>query len=216
MPTRAVVWASMENNDFSIGQHLPAGIDDLHPTHLQVHFQLLMGLADAARQDSRGADLRKLLATFMAALPHCQQHIEFMAQDPSRLEQVQAAQERLRVMVKFGKDVQAAVARMDQSQGRVESERAGMMAQAQELVKQQATELERIKAIGKIEIEKAKQESIMAARQMREEHQAQLKQQSQAFDQSLQAAKQAFEADLARWKVQQEVDLKRMQQTQGG
>jgi hypothetical protein len=215
-PTRAQSWATLENNDFSHGQAVPAGLDDPHVLHLPVHFKQLMGIAQMFKEDPRQMDMQAALATFSVSLPHCEQHIGYLAQDPSRAGVVEQFSQIFQGLSRVAKALESAAAAVMQSQRKVEQQRNEMLDAGNMALEQKKLEIEAMKARGKLEVEANKQGSIMEMRQIREEHQQALKSQSQQFEQQLAAAKQAFEADLARFKAQQEIEIKRMKENRNG
>jgi hypothetical protein len=203
-PTAATGIATLENNDFSEGKSVPVSSEDQHAAHVVVHLSQLMQIAQGFKEAPQNIDVPGALATFEANLPHTEQHLNYLAQDPTRAEQVQQFMQMYEPAVALYKQLQASADRIVGSQKQLEQQRNVMMQQAMEKLATKENEVELMVAQRKLQIEEAKQGSINEIRKLREETQQALKAQKQAFDMQLAAQKQLFEEGLAARKAEAE------------
>jgi hypothetical protein len=195
-PTAATGIATLENNDFSEGKTVPVSSEDVHIAHLPVHLSQLMQIAQAYKESPQAMDVQSSLATFEASLPHVDQHIQMLAQDETRREQVDTFTQIFQGAVKVYKALQASAEKILKSQQGLEQQRAAMMQQAVQQLASRDNEVELFKAQQKAQIESEKQKSINETRAFREQTQQALKAQHQQFEQSLKAQQAAFDESL--------------------
>lgn len=196
-PTAATGIATLEGNDFSEGKTVPVSSEDLHAAHVTVHLSQLMQIAQAFKEAPQNMDIPGALATFQANLPHTEQHLAYLAQDPTRAEQVEQFQQIFEAGVALFKQLQQSADRIVGSQKQLEQQRQVMLQKAMEQLATKENEVELAVAQRKVQIEEAKQASINDIRKMREETQQALKAQRQQFEMALAAQKQDFEQRLA-------------------
>lgn len=125
MPTNARSFAMLENNDFREGSYVPAGSDQLHTIHLDIHLDMLSKMVESYDQPQQGKapDLEGILRTFAAALPNVEEHIKFISQDESRKDYVKRAMLMLRELVIFYRRVEQDAAKGREAEDKLALER---------------------------------------------------------------------------------------------
>lgn len=94
--------ASLENNDFLDGHSVPVMDYENAVLHLSIHMPPLMQVAQQIEQASGQAGKPNLQASqavytqLAAALPHCSQHLQSIASDPTQQQEVQQVVNELR------------------------------------------------------------------------------------------------------------------------
>jgi hypothetical protein len=86
-----------ENAHFGDGTPLPAVKPDLHELHLEVHLMPLERAVEAFEQQAAEID-PQILLLFQIALPHMQQHLQFLAMDPFRKDMLKPLNARFQVI----------------------------------------------------------------------------------------------------------------------
>lgn len=107
IPSNERSFATLENNDFREGSYVPAGSDQIHVIHLGIHFEMLSGMVKTYDGGQEQPDHEGILRTFAAALPNCQEHIQFLAMDKTRENFVKRATIMLKQLVVFYRRVEA-------------------------------------------------------------------------------------------------------------
>lgn len=210
VPTNDVSVAQMENNDFANGQAVQAGADQKLEIHIPTHAQPIMQVVQQfAQTRGQGMDVQKALAMMEQALPHLEQHIQFLAQDPA---QKAAVQNLVASVLKPGAATYKALAKIvvDQNKMRaMDRQRNVRAAQAQQ---QQALDAQSAAVMAesqrKLQLEMAKQESLNEMRRVKTEQQMAIRRAQAQADLKLKAERQIAEIDMDSRKVDADVALK--------
>ena len=206
IPTNEKSIATLENNDFREGSPVPAGSDQLHTAHIAIHFELLGGMVQAydAPQAGAGVDAQAILRTFAAALPNCEEHIRFLAQDESRKDYVKRAAAMLSELVVFYRRVEKEAQKDADAKQKLEMERQqAVMAELEERMNgEQQVKLRKIELDAQLEA--MRQQSLAQTRQWAKEAQEQIKREStearQQLEREMAERRMALEEEIARRK----------------
>ena len=187
IPTNERSIATLENNDFREGSPVPAGSDQLHTLHLEVHFNLLGGMVQAYDnpQNGESADAQAILRTFAAALPNCQEHIQWLAQDESRAGYVKRAGAMLKELVVFYRRVEKDAQKSADERQKLELERQQMVMKELEdrMNGDNAVKLRKVELDAQIDA--MHQQALASTRQWAKEQQEQIKREMAEFKMSL-------------------------------
>ena len=194
IPTNALSVATLENNDFMEGRYVPAGTDQLHTIHLQqAHFKLLLGMVETYNEAPEQTDVDTLLKTFSAALPHCNEHLQMLSQDPTRKDFVQSGFNTIKELIVFYQRVEKeaqenAAERQQLLRERQEGELAQLRSdmEAETVARLREVELE-------AELETMRQDSLASIRQQKTDAQNAIK--AAAADASQQLKRDIAERD---------------------
>lgn len=106
-PSNAMSFAIQENNNILDGRSALAGSDQPHAIHLQVHMAPLARYAEAFQKyGPQGVpNLVEAATAFRLGLPHVQEHLQFLAQDPTRAQQIQPMMQALQMMAQIGQQI---------------------------------------------------------------------------------------------------------------
>lgn len=206
MPTNEKSIATLENNDFREGSPVPAGSDQLHTAHIAIHFELLGGMVQAYDNPQAGAgvDAQAILRTFSAALPNCQEHIQFLAQDESRKDYVKRAVAMLSELVVFYRRVEKEAQKDADEKQKLEMQRQQqVMAELEERMNgEQQVKLRKIELDA--QLESMRQQSLAQTRQWAKEAQEQIKREfmeaRMQLEREMAERRMALEEEIARRK----------------
>lgn len=110
IPTNEHSIATLENNDFREGSYIPAGSDQIHVIHINIHLDPILQVVQTYSQEPDRMDKQYILAWLSAALPHIQDHVRFLARDASRKPIVKKVTAILKELVVFYEQIQKDVA----------------------------------------------------------------------------------------------------------
>lgn len=214
IPTNERSIATLENNDFRAGSPVPAGSDQLHALHLEVHFNLLGGMVQAYDNPQNGAsaDAQAILRTFAAALPNCQEHIQWLAQDESRADYVKRAGAMLKELVVFYRRVEKDAQKSADERQKLEIERQqAVMAELENRMNGE-TQVKLRKIELDAQIETMRQQALAATRQWAKEAQEQIKREMSEgraqLEREMAERRMALEEEVARRKADREDSAK--------
>jgi len=205
IPTNEKSIATLENNDFREGSYVPAGSDQLHTVHLGIHFELLGGMVQAYDNPQGGAvDPQAILRTFSAALPNCEEHLRFLAQDESRKDFVARAANMVKELVVFYRRVEKEAAKTAEETQRIEMERQQMVMKELEERMNGETQVKLRKIELDAQLEAMHQQALAQTRQWAKEQQEQIKRESaearQQLEREMAERRMALEEEIARRK----------------
>ncbi len=204
IPTNEKSIATLENNDFREGSYVPAGSDQIHIMHLEVHFEMLSGMVESYDREDVEADVEGILRTFAAALPHVKEHIDFLAPDETRKDIVKKATNMLKELVLFYHRVERdAQQTMAEQQKLSQQRQQGVIEEMQnEMRGDMAVKMREVEL--KAQIEAMKQDSIAQVRQAKTEAQNAIRAQGadmkSNLDREIAERKLALEEEIARRK----------------
>lgn len=139
IPSNEQSVATLENNDFREGFTVPAGSDQIHVLHIETHVPMLGQMAKAFSEDPEQADPAVILRTFSAALPHIEQHVRFLAGDPTRKAYVQSVMNLMKEYVVFYRKVeQQARSAMNERQQLAQERQQAALQQLEQRMSQDA------------------------------------------------------------------------------
>ena len=219
MPSNATSLAVLENNSALDGRMPVVGSDQLHEIHAQTHLAPLARYAEIfTKQGFRGLpNPREVVNAFQILLPHLQQTVQQMAQDPSRKAQMKAWVPALKQLAVVGQKIVQSFEKLQTQQVRQQQsqqQQGGPMDAEMQLKAQ--------KMIMEMQLENKKQDSLNQMRAQKTADQSAIRaQQSQAQTQlaatrtagELEIMKQKAEAEIA---MQQAKTISKMQADTGG
>jgi hypothetical protein len=109
VPSSETVIATLENNDMAEGSQIPVGSDQLHDIHIPVHLSVIVPLAQAFTQDPRAINVVKATQLIEVMIPHLGAHIQILAQDPTREQQVKGYVDTIKQVIQVYQQMAAAV-----------------------------------------------------------------------------------------------------------
>ncbi len=168
--------ATLENNDFREGSAVPAGEDQPHRIHLTTHMGAMGTYVQAFQTAPDRMNIEEAVIFFQQAIPHSEQHIEFLLQDPMRKGEGEQFNAMLQQFVAVFREMVAAYQEIINRRNQQQAENQKLVEEAAEQKKSQAFELEmekihanerveRIKAQGLNETRFAKLEASVIAKQ---------------------------------------------------
>ena len=196
IPSNATVMANLENNDFIEGKALPVGSDQLHKIHVIQHAEFLVKIL--AGVDEGSIDPQVAFGALSTSIPHTAKHLDYLRPDPAYKETIDLADDLLQKAVKIAKMLEV------QLEQQAREAQAAQQAQQEEIqgliegAQKQQQSAESLEVQRKYELEKAKQDSLNAARQEKTQEQLEIKRQMAAGDLMLRKEKQDAELALAR------------------
>jgi len=202
--------ASLETSDFYSGAQGVVGSDQNHVIHFTVHAQPVQQVAQAIEEQGIEAiDPQRAIPLLSAALPHMEQHLQYLQREPTRKDFVRQGVEVLKGGVKALDECKRAVEKMQEAQAKLEQEQAEKLGQAEQRAFTAEQQLELAKAQMKQEVEVQKQASLNAMRAMKTQDQMRINADRAASDIRLKSERQAAELELMRRKTEAEVEAKR-------
>jgi len=203
-PSNAMSHAILENNSMLEGRAAMVGSDQLHAIHLQAH---LMPLARYVEEFQKFGpqgiqNLREAAQMFQLGLPHCSEHMQYMAQDPTRAAQAEALAKNLQMFAQVGAQVIEASESLMQQQIEGQQEQQDMQSVPPEV------QLQMQKNNQKFQLDVQKQDSLNEARMQKASDQAAIKKMSVDFNSQLAAQKAAADVEIKKLVAQAEIALK--------
>jgi hypothetical protein len=166
IPTSEHSLAMLENNDIMGGQQVVVGVDQPHAIHWLVHLPMLMSIAKPFMDQPQSVNLQQAVPAMGIGIQHLAQHMQAMAQDPSRKGQVDMMQKQLDQLAKVFQQMQ----KMAQQQAK--QMQAQQQAQQQQVQQAQQTLQDRDWQLKLAEIQKnfeVKMQNMLAQNKIREE-----------------------------------------------
>jgi hypothetical protein len=149
-PSAEAAIATLENNDFMEGASIPVGYDQVHASHIPVHFGPLVQVAQAFLQDPNTISPQKALQLYQQLRPHLVLHIQYLAGDPSREEQVKGYLNVLKQLDTVFKKIQAAAQQILNAQ----DQQAQQAVAERQKLERKASQMELDLAVRKYEIDR--------------------------------------------------------------
>lgn len=200
IPSNELSIAMLENNDFREGSYIRAGSDQIHVIHIEEHFRPLLEIAKAFNEQPGQADVETVLRYFSTALPHIEEHLQFLARDKTREPYVKSAAELLAEMVVFYRKVEkAAMAAMGQQQ-KLQLQRQQQMIQELESRMNSDAQVKIKKIELDAQLEALRQQALAETRQWAKEAQEQIKRETSE-------ARAALEREMAERRMQLEEEM---------
>jgi hypothetical protein len=164
IPSAESSWASLENNDIMEGAMVVVGSDQQHLIHIRIHLPMISTIAGEFQQNPQAVDIMKSMGAMKAGTRHVAEHVQFLSNDlryrgvvDELGKLIKGFLQVLAVMEKVAQQ-QAQAAQAQQQQGQQ------AIAQAQQQLQDRGTILELEKIRGRLQLEGAKQQSIMQIR----------------------------------------------------
>jgi hypothetical protein len=161
--------ATLENNDFNEGSNVPVGSDQPHGIHLPIHFAPLMQLAQSFSDAPDQIDARKALQVFQIAIPHIEQHLQYMAndhlpEDAARRQTFGEFQNLLGQLGEFMGRLVGVVEKMDQAAQNQAAQEQQQMMELQAMAEQQQYDVQRYKIDKDAELKRYEADLLHQAR----------------------------------------------------
>lgn len=161
--------ATLENNDFAEGSWVPVGSDQLHATHLRVHFVPLLQIAEVVASSPEKLDPRKAYPVFANAIPHIQQHLGFMAKDHLPEDAARAAKLKeyvalFRQMQEVMTNLELMVKNLEKQDQQEQVQTQKQMIALQQEIERKNVEVEKYKIDEQMKLEKYKADQLNVAR----------------------------------------------------
>jgi len=204
--------ATLENNDMMEGSSVPVGSDQVHAIHAMTHIPVMVQIMQQYTELVKSGDDRaagQVVQVLSVMLPHMQETVQYLAQDPSRKPMVDQI---VQVMQQAAQVLRDAVRRVQQQQKlaqQAQAEAQEKLAEADQVVRSRETDVKMYEIQQKTELERLKQESLNDVRSVKSATQLDIRRQQAQADIALKAARQAEELALAREKVDADIELKR-------
>lgn len=194
--------AALENNDMREGAQVPVGADQTHVIHFDAVGGMLKEIAEAvSEQIEQLENPEPLIRAIEAALPHAQEHLQYLSMDPSREAYVQEGVKILKAATTAHGLLMKLAEQLAKEQAALQQSQQQMIAEAQGIVTSAKQQRELEESRGKLQIEAAKQDSINNMRAERNREMLQLRREAQQADIALKQERQNAELELARQKA---------------
>jgi hypothetical protein len=191
VPTSEHTLAGLENNDHQEGTPTIVGIDQPHVIHLLVHMRPLMEIADAYIQGTFRGDLEQLYQYLTVALNHSAMHLDFMAQDPARVNEYNSYMEQFNQLVKLYSAVERQVRQLTQQRQAEAQAQQRAVQQAMEAAEDQKLQVELAKINADLQLRILKEQNNQQVREAKAIHGMRLKQALAENEIALKSAKAA-------------------------
>ena len=209
--------AALETSDFYSGSQGVVGSDQNHVIHFTVHAQPVQQIAQAIEEQGvEAVDPQRAVMLLSSALPHMEQHLQYLQREPTRRDFVRQGVEVLKMGVKALEACQKALQKMQEAQAKLEQEQAEKLGQAEQRAFTAEQQLELAKAQMKQEVEVQKQASLNAMRAAKTQEQMRINADRAANEVRLKSERQAAEIELMRQKTDAEVEAKRAKKQSPG
>jgi len=203
--------ALLEWNDVVEGSQVVAGSDQLQMIHIGVFAQGMSAIIQAVEQ-AQTQDPIKDYRTLAGGIQHVAQHLQFMAQDPRRKEEVKQVQQFLQTAQQSLGKLEQMAKRVVQQQAQMQQEQQSRVAQADQVMRDREIELKVFKAQREYELEKSRQDSLNDMRAEKTARQMDIQRDKQAETMRLKAEKQAADIQMAAARTQADIALKQARQ----
>jgi len=134
IPTSEHSLAMLENNDILEGQQVIVGTDQPHTIHLLVHLPQLVGLAQSFMNKPEQMNLMKVVPAFGIGLQHSGTHVQSMATDPSRKDEVEEYTKQLDQFAKVFSQMQKALEFQQKQMQQQQQQQQQQLGQAQQVL----------------------------------------------------------------------------------
>jgi len=212
IPSNSSSIARLESNDLGEGSSVTVGSDQEHVAHILVHVEPLNELISAVQQ-SGGQGLQdpmKLISVLEVTLVHITEHLQILAEDPTRQEFVAQVSNLLKAGKVTLDFLQKIAEKIAEAQQKAAEEQSAMLAEARGVLVDRDKQIEEMKAGEKLRIEAEKQSSIVDMRKQKASESAMLGRQRFAHDAQLKAERQAFELSLEAQMAAAKTEIARM------
>lgn len=200
--------AVLENNDLVEGTACSVGSDQVHAVHFRVHVALLSKLVE--QFNTGNYDPMQMAKILGVILPHTEETLKYLAQDPTRKDFVDQGVAFLKEAGNIYKQVVKQAEQQQAELDQVAEENAKTVKNAEEVVKSRETELAFQKMIREYELDKMKAESLVEMRKTKTAEQMDLRREQVSQEMQLKAERQAAELQMNAIKTSADVDLKRL------
>ena len=165
IPTSEHSLAMLENNDIMGGQQVVVGVDQPHAIHWLVHLPMLMKLAKAFIDQPQMMNLQVALPAMSIGLQHLTDHLQELAKDPSRKDQVKQMQEQLNQLGKVLQSMQKMAQQQVKQQQAQQQAQQQQVQQAQQVLQDRDLQAKLAEIQGNLEI---KMKNMLGQQQIRE------------------------------------------------
>lgn len=208
IPTNETSIATLENNDMMEGSSVPVGSDQLHTVHFQVHLQLAMGILGSYQQNgAQNMNVQQTLVYLQQAIPHMEQHLQYLSQDPTRGDFIKQGMEALKMLAQFAQMLNKAQEQLAEQQQQEQAAQQQMLMEAQQVMQDRETMLKAEEIQKKYEVEMAKQNSLNQMRAQKTRDQMDIRRAQTAESLNLSREKQAAEIEMKQRELEAKIAL---------
>lgn len=208
IPTNETSIATLENNDMMEGSSVPVGSDQLHTVHFQVHLQLAMGILGSYQQNgAQNMNVQQTLVYLQQAIPHMEQHLQYLSQDPTRGDFIKQGMEALNMLAQFAQMLNKAQEQLAEQQQQEQAAQQQMLMEAQQVMQDRETMLKAEEIQKKYEVEMAKQNSLNQMRAQKTRDQMDIRRAQTAENLNLSREKQAAEIEMKQRELEAKIAL---------
>jgi len=201
--------ARLENNDMIEGTMAEAGSDQNHVLHFTTHLEP-MDMIVKAVSEGEEVDVNRALPALEQLIQHMTQHLQFLAQDPARAAFTKQAEDKIKAANLAWEQLTKMAERQAKEQEQMQQDQEARLAEADDIIQGRDANLETMKAQGKLQIESAKNSSIMSMRASRQAHGEAMAERNLQAQISLKERAQSAEIELKRRNAELEAEIKRM------
>jgi len=202
-------------NDMMEGSAVPVGSDQVHALHFRVHLELAMGILSTYQQKGpQSMDVRQTLVYLQQAIPHMQQHLQYMSMDPTRADMVKEGMQALNMLAQFAEALNKAQEQLMEQQQQEQAAQQDMLMQAQQVLQDRESMLKMQEIQKDYEVEMAKQNSLNQMRAQKTAVQMDIRRAQTAENLALSRERQAAEIELKQRELEAKIALEQRQRSQ--
>ena len=105
IPSNETSIANLEVNDFYEGTSVIVGVDQIHSVHIATHLAAMVQEAQMLQQDPMQVDVERASNLFQQGIPHTMRHMQLLASDPLREDEVAGYQQTLDQIIPIAQQV---------------------------------------------------------------------------------------------------------------
>lgn len=214
IPSNEQSIATLENNDFVEGAHVPVGADQSHLIHIQIHVQPIQQVFQVFEETGgQGFDYGRALPILKIGLPHIAQHLAYLQEDPAYAEFVAQIADFLKQAAKLTALFENQLKKQQQAQAQQQQQQAQMVADAEGRANSAEFELKKYEIDRKTQVDAMKVESLNAMRAQKTAEQLEIRRQQAEANLELSKQKVAADIEVAAKKADADIAIKEAQAT---
>ena len=209
IPSSEKSFARLENNDLIKGQEVIVGSDQLHAVHFVEHAAPISEVINAVSQGAaEQLDIPATVQMLSVALPHCEEHLRYLALDPARDQLVKQGGQFLKVALSLYQGLQQTLQKQIEAQQEAQAAQQQVVSDAEQVVASREDIEGRRKHELKLYEAGLKAESLNQARREKTAEQLAIRREGSAAAIQLAAENQRAQQALEAEKVRAEIALK--------
>ena len=209
IPSNEASIATLENNDFAENTSVPVGSDQMHAIHAMSHAAPVMQIIQTfAQTRGQSMDIQRAMQTLAQTLPHLETHVQYLSQDPTRVQMVKQFQQLMAEGVKTYKALTKVVAEQIQMQAMQQKQAMQGRQQQMQKMQEQATTIKELEEQNRHQEAVMKLESLNEMRRVKTEEQLQVRREGAAANLQLTAQKQAADIAISAKRAEADIAIK--------